>query len=222
MKKINKFFLLFGINISIILIVYILIPSAEPFLAEENSLIENLSAIFFGIASLTGFIFFLKSKYRSFGLLIISAFGMLGFMDEISFGKSFIDYDNIYIYNKKIDGIHDFLDLAYNYSEANNLLPFLFFISLIFIFTTLYLMNKEISKAFNTDIKKPLNNPIIRMIFIIFLIIVFSQLIDLGAFDIQNFNLIILEESLEMNAGLALIFLTFIFRDEIKHKNNPI
>ena len=71
-KKTDNFLMLFVINIAIILIVYILFPSAEPYLVKENSLIENLSAIFFGIASLTGFIFFFKSKNRSNGLLILS------------------------------------------------------------------------------------------------------------------------------------------------------
>jgi hypothetical protein len=50
-------------------------------------------------------------------------------------------------------------------------------------------------------------------------IIAISQLIDLGALKSSNFNLAILEESLEMNAGLALVFLTFIVRDEIKYRN---
>ena len=64
-----------------------------------------------------------------------------------------------------------------------------------------------------------MGNPIIRMVFIIILIIAISQLIDLGAVESSNFNLAILEESLEMNAGLALVFLTFIVRDELKYRN---
>ena len=218
-KKTHNFLILFGVNIAIILIVYILFPSTEAYLVKENSLIENLSAIFFGIASLTGFIFFFKSKNRSYGLLILSALGMLGFMDEISFGKVFISYDSPSINNKTIDSIHDFLTIAYNFFKTNNLLPLLVFIFLLFTFTILYLLKKKISKKFNTEIKKPMGNPIIRMVFIIIFIIAISQLIDLGAVKSSNFNLAILEESLEMNAGLALVFLTFIVRDEIKYRN---
>ena len=88
--------------------VYIFFPNYRNYLLVEDSLIENLSAFFFLLTFFVAFSLAIKKKGNKRALFLISAIGILGFLEELSYGEELFDLSMPRIFDKKINGLHDF------------------------------------------------------------------------------------------------------------------
>ena len=107
-----SFLLLFS-TFAIAWLGFIFFPAVTQRFVAEDSLVENASAISFLLASVLA-VWTLKNNegYRMY-LWTIAAIGLLGFLDEISFGERLFGMSMPYVAGTKIDAAHDFVDLLY-------------------------------------------------------------------------------------------------------------
>ena len=151
--------------------------------------------------------FFLKTKkFKPFAVL--SAIGLLGFLEELSFGERLFNLSMPRIGPAKIDSLHDFFYVGHkgiiklmNDSAAA---ASLFFASMCLFLLALGLRYRaRLLRATFTVRKHP---PYLLAIF--FIVLAFTALvIDLHIFCYDF--LFMIEEMFELNAALALIFCCF-------------
>jgi len=113
MKYVKGYLVIFAISMLTAFGVFSWMPNYRGYLFEEDSLIENLSAVFFLLSFFLSLLFFFKSNIHRKALILISAVGLLGFLDELSFGERLFGFNKPEIHGVQIDGVHDFFDLGY-------------------------------------------------------------------------------------------------------------
>lgn len=205
-KKI--FALIVTANIFICYLVYALIPDARPYLLGEDKIVETISALLFLAAFVIGLprVFVLRRERQYWVLVLATFLGLLGFLDEMSFGGRIFVIDYPRIYDVKFDGAHDlFYFAAKTVKVLADKFGYIIYISIIaagaFIPTFIMIKKYAAVKKFYCIIVD--YTPYYFMaIFCCFIFL--ALLIDLGF--IMWKPLILLEELLEMNAALALIF----------------
>jgi hypothetical protein len=180
-------------------------PNYRGYLFSEDGLIENLSAIFFLISFFLGLIFIFNNNIHRKALIFISAVGLLGFLDELSFGESLFGFNMPRIYGVKIDAVHDFFFLGYKVIMG---LTYLYPIY-VFLFLGVCIIGVTIvTLKYSYELKETISNiynkpPFILALF--FTILVISALvIDLDL--VYHGTLFMVEEVFEMNAAIALLF----------------
>jgi len=209
-------------------VVYMFFPEFRPSLIEEDQLIENLTVIFYFISFVFGLVSLPKLKGKSgFKLLIIvSALGLVGFLDELSFGERILNFSMPRIGYVKIDAIHDFFKLGYKAIRrvADIAGPLIYLLAAgigVLLIAVLFRYRAKLPKIASEVHKYP---PYQLMLFFGFLA-VGALLIDLTE-DLNIFRgefLSMFEELFEMNASLTLVFTCFsIVRKEDLRRTNKL
>ncbi|MEL6813777.1 MAG: hypothetical protein AAFP03_03060 [Cyanobacteria bacterium J06598_3] len=109
----------FFANVVFFSALYVLVPGLRDSLIEESTLLENLTAILAFNSFLVGLFFVLKRKHRPTRKLaqkfyaLLPVFGLLLFLDEISFGEDIFGFEFFTLGGMKIDSLHDFVSLFY-------------------------------------------------------------------------------------------------------------
>jgi hypothetical protein len=108
-----------GIVSALFAAVYYSYPQIRTSIIAENELIENFTALTFLLAFVVGGVQLLRSRLsrRQWGLLaLVPVLGLVGFLDEISFGENLaaVEMPRVGESDTKIDGAHDVFDLLYN------------------------------------------------------------------------------------------------------------
>jgi hypothetical protein len=97
-------------------VAYVWFPASRDQLMRENHLVENISALTFLCVALLGFAFFLRLRRRGAGyriLLVTSVAGLLGLLEEVSFGEKIFGLPMPMIgETQQMDGLHDLFDLG--------------------------------------------------------------------------------------------------------------
>lgn len=187
--------------------VFFLFPALQSYFLDENSLIENFSALFFFIASLTCFYGFIKgiNKVLSGVFCLVSG---LGFLEELSFGKVVKHYRSPKLLGKDIDSLHDFLDVFVmgwdQYPVIIGLVVASLFAMLSFLFIILYRNRQAVLYAFG----KINVTAFVAILLIIAMLIIMSQVFDLEVVNQGSSNLAFFEEIFEMNAALGFVYLS--------------
>lgn len=207
MRYVWIFVIVFLLNFIIGAGTYILFPAFMENLTEEDLLIENVSVILFLAGFVLGLILLARVKRgKNFiMLIIISFFGMIGFLDELSFGERIFDLSMPELYGVKIDAIHDLLflcckiikqklDITWTLLLCFSAGSFIVISAIIFTFR-----NKLVN--FGMEIER--YPPYILMIFFGCLILA-ALIIDLDVIQADIFYLF--EELFELNAAVSLIF----------------
>ena len=221
MKYLQVYIIIFGINMMIMFVVGMWMPDYRGYLAHEDSLVENLSAFFFLCTFFLGLLFILKGTKNKKALIFVSVIGLLGFLDEISFGERMFALNMPRVHGMPIDSAHDLFTLGYRLIEElahsySVLVYSLIGIGVILI-AKLALKNKyEIAEI----IKRIQNNQTYILALIFTLFIFAALIIDLDILHIKG--IFIIEESLEMNAALALLFCSLSLYDQNYKKEVPI
>lgn len=205
MTYVRGYLVIFGISTLTAFGVYSWMPSYRRYLLNEDSLIETLSAVFYLISFFLALLFFFKSNIHRKPLIFISAVGLLGFLDELSFGERLFGFNMPYIYGVKIDAAHDFFSLGYKViREFTHSYP-------IYVFLLLgvgTIMVTIVTLRYRYELRDIMSNIYLKPPFILalfFTILVFSALlIDLDL--VHHRALLLVEELFEMNAGIALLF----------------
>lgn len=224
MQYVWGYVVFFGTNVLVGCVAYIYLPSYRHYFVTEDSLIENLSAAFFLSSCFLAFLFSIKRKNHTKAFVLISALGLLGFLDELSFGERLFGFSMPRIAGVKIDAAHDFVDLGCKIFNK------------IICSHTMYVyllagIGGIVIMAFSrywSKLKNPISGifrypPYIFLLF--FVVLIFSALlIDL---EIMHYRgLVMLEELFEMNAAIALLFCCLSFSGSEKHeadcKRDPI
>lgn len=150
------------------------------------------------------FHYFYSKKNRK-ALIAISSVSLIGFLDELSFWERLFNLNMPYIYDEKIDGVHDFLNLAYEIiiklTNTYSVCLILILLNGAILVTALLIKHRL---KFTRFITSNYGEPPFILAFIFSVLLFSSQVLYLGL--IKNENLFIVEEIFEMNASLALIF----------------
>lgn len=112
-KEIKYFLTVIGLSFILAYVIYFILPVFTPYFVEEDSLVENLSAFSYLLAFFLGI--WVLTKYRSWWKLSlpVTLLGLVGFLDEISFGERIFDLTMPVVLDVKIDAAHDLVAIAY-------------------------------------------------------------------------------------------------------------
>ncbi|MGH7856265.1 MAG: hypothetical protein ACREQY_02975, partial [Candidatus Binatia bacterium] len=91
---------------------YFAVPSLQPEFVHENRFLENLTAALYLSAALSGLVLLLDSCRARVLLTVVIAFGLLGFLDETSYGADLRLYQVSRVGGVRIDALHDFVELG--------------------------------------------------------------------------------------------------------------
>ncbi len=173
------------------------------FLYKENGPFESLTAALFILTFLLGRSLLRNPKMKEkitrrwiFFLLII---GLLGFLEEISFGQVWIHYTRPKIDGMKIDAIHDFIGLGYKRGGW-----YMLYIWIPFSLTmaAVYKYRKEIWEC--VSVKRYHSLYLLMSFFTV--LIAATIIVDLELLNLPpGMRNSLVEEFLEFNAALALL-----------------
>jgi len=174
----------------------------------EDSLVENCSALFYISTSLLSLLSALSLRSRVGKLYALSCVALLGFLDELSFGERIFSLSMPTLSGKKIDAVHDLVDVAkiqiLRHTSGHSEIVVLALGGLAGLFVLALLKwNAEIRIFLVPRLKN------ISVIFVLLFAVcgLIATLLDLN-FDHKEY-LVVLEEVLEMDAALCLLFLCF-------------
>ncbi len=199
-KYLYIYLAIFIFDVILCCILFIWIPEARNYLVQEDNLVENLSVFFFIASCFLGVLFLIKRRTHKKLLQLIVALGLICFLNELSFGERMFNLSMPSLMGKKIDAIHDLI------SPALKLLNKYLFVNSIFTLGIIGILIMIIILLFKYRfiIVNTIRQTHYLFLWIFALLIVSSLFIDLDLID--NNLLQALEELMEMNAGLALLF----------------
>ncbi len=176
---------------------------------KEGNLVENLSAISFFCVFILSLVLIYRGTSQRVLCLSLALLGLVGYLDEIGFGTRWrgpIELQEVY--GIRIDGIHDLFTIAIIWLSADAATYEILALGLGVVVTG-YLAVKwgyhQISKWPYLIYSKPEY----WFLFLAIMFVIVAFVLDLGLFDVRPLErhiLQILEEMLELHAGLALIF----------------
>jgi hypothetical protein len=210
MKIIWQFLALDALIISITYAAYSIDHSVIRYITWEDNLVENLSAFLFAAAFCMGIFFLIRKRKSTILLAGASGFGLIGFLDEISFGERIFQFHMPAVENLKIDALHDFFNLikvkqdviaSYSGWIYGGLIIIVFVISFLG-----YVYREKIVSAFS-EIRLYYPQFILFLLFVVHIIMAVS--VDLEPMFLRGRVFSIFEELSEMNAALALCFCEF-------------
>ncbi len=180
---------------------------------SEDSLVENLTAGLFFCTFLFALVLLktrsMKNKFNRKWLILLLALGLIGFLDEISFGERLLDLEMPRLGATKIDAVHDFFELGLNLTI--NLITHHQLLVLLLLLSGLILsiiMILKFGKRFWESAIADSNYPLFIVMFI-FIVLIFSALIlDARLLPFSGYQAV--EELFELDAALALLASCFI------------
>lgn len=89
------------------------LPEYRHLLVREDSLVENLSALAFLAAFVVGAVLLFRNGRRVPLLVAVTVLGLLGFLDELSFGERRFAFTMPSVGGVKLDAVHDLVELGY-------------------------------------------------------------------------------------------------------------
>jgi hypothetical protein len=120
----------------IFLSIYLVKPEEVIKLAEENGVIENITAYNYLFAGIFGFIFLFISPInirKRNTLIIVPILSVFFFLEEVSFGKQWIHFSAPVLYGKKVDGLHDIIEISYKFFQKNFLISNILAIAIVIL-----------------------------------------------------------------------------------------
>ena len=177
-------------------------------ISKEDGLLENLTVgILFATFSLSSYFYF-KFKRKGNIFLILAAFGLVGFLDEISFGRRMFPVPMPKSHGLTIDGFHDVFHLIRNVARTNltyHPLETSIVISVFVVTIACVWLNTKMirQRVFAVLAKYEIRD----LALLIVLFVVVSQAID--TFEWRIFAYRTVEECLEFNAAAALMTCSF-------------
>ncbi len=118
----SKIFLAFGIGLAVWLLLFFFVPSVRPHLDEEDKFFEHLTNVLLGMSFLTGLILAIlrKDKTERLTALGIGLFAGIALGDELSWGERFFSINMPNFAGKKIDGLHDLVEVVWDIEIAGS------------------------------------------------------------------------------------------------------
>ena len=201
----RRFFVVLTIAVLVLFAIMLIVsPSTLIALSGEDRHMENLTAgILLATVFLTMHLYSKRSK-RPRIYLGFASLALVGFLDEISFGRRLFPIPMPKAHGLTLDGVHDLLHLIKNIVKTNfayHPLETTFAIS-IFLIVTAYIWFKSI-KTRHQIVDSLSSYGVSDLVLLIVFCIAASQAID--AFEIKIFAYRAVEECLELVAAMALM-----------------
>lgn len=182
--------------------IYYWVPEYTYFIIEEDHLVENisafsyLSAFFLGIWILTNY-----SSWRKLTWLV-TIIGLIGFLDELSFGTRFFEFTEPELLDKNINAVHDIITIGYLFFE--NIIGFTGILILVLasLAGSILFYVKQQKYRIEEFIGDPTSPPGLFPV-MFFLFVLLAQIADLKDFIAP---LVIIEELFELFGGISLCF----------------
>ena len=203
---------IFALLVALTLILFVSLgvanQSALIGISKEDGLLENLTVgILFATFSLSSYFYF-KFKRKVNIFLLLAAFGLVGFLDEISFGRRMFPVPMPKSHGLTIDGFHDVFHLIRNVARTNlayHPVETSIVISAFVITVACVWLNTKMirQRVFAVLAKYEIRD----LALLIVLFVVVSQAID--TFEWRIFAYRTVEECLEFNAAAALMACSF-------------
>lgn len=109
-------FLTLAAGIVVLCLLYLAVPTTRPLIFEEDGLVETASALLFLLAFAIGVVRIVRHGLTPYSLLlpVATILGLMGFLDEISFGAPWFGWQMPAMPGGgEFDGIHDIFVLIY-------------------------------------------------------------------------------------------------------------
>ncbi len=182
--------------------------TAKAFIVAEDGIVENLTVGLYLRTFLFALVLF-NTQSKSDAtcrkwLILLMVLGLLGFLEEISFGERLFNLNMPMLGGVKIDALHDFIDvgiiLVSNLITDYQLPALLLLLSVFILFLFVLLKyGKRLWGAFVAESYYPLH----LMMFFFVVLAFLALLMDAEFFPFKGD--LALEECFELNAALALL-----------------
>lgn len=220
-KKILTSYFIFVIgSLFVAFSILLWLPEYTYFIIEEDHLVENISAFSYLTAFFLGI--WILTNYSSWRKLtwLVTIIGLIGFLDELSFGTRFFEFTEPELLNKNINAVHDFITIGYVFLE--NIIGFYGILSLVvaFVIGSILLYMYQQKYRLENFIGDPTKPPGLFLV-MFFLFVLLAQVADLKDFIAP---LVIIEELFELFGGVALCFYSLSLAKilEAKEISEPI
>ena len=218
--RIKSVFALFVVLIAALFITLRLVnPTILIDISQEDVFLENLTAgVLFATFCLSSFLH-LKFKVKTNIFFAFAVLGLIGFLDEISFGRRLLPIPMPKSHGLTIDGIHDLLHLLKNIIRTNltyHPVGTYIVISLSIIFAICVWHKTKVirQRVINLLAKYQIRD----LVSVIISCIVLSQVIDTFRWQII-YPYIAVEEFLELTAAVALLTCSLKCREKFVLKD---
>jgi hypothetical protein len=175
----------------------------------EDRLVENWSTGLFLAAFVVGLFLFLWIKNISKISLVVPILGLLGFLEEISFGERYFKLTMPIVAGVKLDSIHDLVDLIIAGETRSFLMENLIFLAVFGLLVLAVAVGLLVRSWEKVSLHFGSQPALIYAVLALFYVGL-SQVLDLELFPSQWSRGI--EEILELNAAVALVFGAFVMR----------
>lgn len=201
LKRLLKFFFaVVSVSLIISFSLYFWFPEYINFIIEEDHLVENISAFSYLLAFFLGL--WVLKNYSSWRKLtwLVAIIGLIGFLDELSFGSRIIAFAEPELLGKNINALHDFFFIGYIFFTNLVGLYGVLFLVLGFSAGIIFLYFRQYRFRIKDFIGDPTTPPGLFLVLFAFFVIA-AQIADLKGFIAP---LVIIEELFEMYGGIAL------------------
>jgi tetratricopeptide (TPR) repeat protein len=210
MKLLRIYTIAVILNITVFSLIYFFFPESRWKFVPEDQFIENLSTVLFFSVFLFGTVSLLKFRDKTYRLafFIIPLISLAGFLDELSFGRRIFYFTAPEIYGLKVDTLHGIFLVIYEVSK--NISSLLLYPALLALFATVALIAVKYRKFLSRLPEKLRGNPPFMYVLIATGLLVIALPIDVVEVEFYpGFALSFIEELLEMNVALTLLFASF-------------
>lgn len=201
-KILTSYFIIIFCSLTAAFSIYLWLPEYTYFIIEEDHLVENISAFsyltafFLGLWILTSF-----SSWRKLSWLV-TIIGLIGFLDELSFGTRFLEFTEPELFDKNINAVHDIITIGYLFFEEIIGFSGIFILVLTSVGAFFLFYIKQQKYRIEKFIGDPTSPPGLFLV-LFFLFVLVAQIADLKDFIAP---LMIVEELFELFGGIALGF----------------
>ncbi len=222
-KEIQNYFLVISIITAVFTILFLASPKMEDTFLKEGMFMELSSTFIYLQVFIIGLGYLSRTKSKTKRTIgyVISAFGILGFLEETSFGRDlFYHFDRPYLYSYPIDSLHDFAGIVKNilFLHKDRVAT----VFLIILFLAIAIPSLIYAKKHYKKIIAFLKTNTGIFFSITFITMVISGLIDLQHFtedtSIEKLS-IFFEELLELFASIALLFAALTIKRRSNRQN---
>jgi hypothetical protein len=209
MKYIKAYILFTALAVGVGLVLYFFNPAIEDVISDEYSFVQTSTALMYLVASGVALYLMRQSRSRT-EWIVLAVAGLVGFLEETSFGHVYIDYPIMVIDGKPIDALHDFFGLAGKLVYQGIKAPQTRMITLVIVAagaaggTALLGLYWQ---KWLASLKYIFQHPVYLLIGLFFTWNFISLVLDT---HILPFSTTVIEEMLEWSASVGLLFANYV------------
>lgn len=187
-------------------LLYLLVPWLRKPLVREDNLLELLSAGLFLVTVAAGIhlVRRLQDRYDKKVYLVIPLLGLIGFLEEMSFGERLFHFEVPVMYGVRIDAVHDLINVLYAVAKTETAPVWLIFLGVGLGFFIVYVLIAYHLYDYRVLARILNRYPPLGFVGLCGGLLVVAVLIDLEAVPYHFLNFV--EELFETMAALALVF----------------